>query len=442
MRLLLSIVLLFLLGQQKQTSGLSTHINSSRQIWWGNHNHHNNHNNKHGNYQRCQRSPSLRSDVVQHSTRNKITFALEATRVTSTDAALLVEVESKPKQNKSTKNKTKTIKKKTKVKKVTVKAKVGTRTRTRAARIDETVDVEASTKSATVTATVTRKTRKATPKAAKKATTTKKQTKKKTAAKDEPAHFYRNETDSISILRHDSKYIQSREELGTATATASATGTATETGIATGTETRIKDTSMCNVSAVGFKVRGNPVPLARHRTYRGFVFNPSAKKQKQFCDVVLEMLPNTCFQQNVSTDTDTDVPMPITKDVDTVIPVFKDQVISIQIISRMKRPNKHFIANRPGPGRLRQSSNDDSVSGSVSVSDLQVTRTDVDNLAKFVLDSLNGVLYEDDKQVASLQVTKVYDHEDPYTGSTDVIIRVMNEKDLYAISNINVGGID
>jgi len=76
------------------------------------------------------------------------------------------------------------------------------------------------------------------------------------------------------------------------------------------------------------------------------------------------------------------------------------------------------------------------------VSDLQVTRTDVDNLAKFVLDSLNGVLYEDDKQVASLQVTKVYDNEDPYTGSTDVIIRAMNENDLYTIANINVGGID
>jgi len=306
--------------------------------------------------------------------------------------------------------------------------KVSTSTRTRAARIGESIEIKASTKSATATATATAKPKTSTPKAAKKTTkkaakktTKKKQTRKRMAAKDEPAHFYRNETDAIIILRHNHDNVQSRE-----------LGTGTEPGTGTG-----EDSSMSNVSAVGFKVRGNPVPLARHRTYRGFIFNPSAKKQKQFCDVVLEMLPNTCFRQNV-----TNVyllPTTIIKDVDTVIPVFKEQVISIQIISRMKRPKKHFIANRPGPGRLRQSS---ATSTGGSVSDLQVTRTDVDNLAKFVLDSLNGVLYEDDKQVASLQVTKVYDNEDPYTGSTDVIIRAMNENDLYTIANINVGGID
>ena len=104
----------------------------------------------------------------------------------------------------------------------------------------------------------------------------------------------------------------------------------------------------------------------------------------------------------------------------------------------MKRPQKHFLANRPGPGRLRpppppppeRDDGSSSGDGTYIASHLQVTRTDVDNLAKFVLDALNGVLYVDDKQVASLTVTKVYDDEEPYTGSTDVIVKSLTMEDL------------
>jgi Holliday junction resolvase RusA-like endonuclease len=35
-------------------------------------------------------------------------------------------------------------------------------------------------------------------------------------------------------------------------------------------------------------------------------------------------------------------------------------------------------------------------------------KVDADNLAKIVLDALNGVAYEDDKQISKLTVTKVY----------------------------------
>ena len=118
-----------------------------------------------------------------------------------------------------------------------------------------------------------------------------------------------------------------------------------------------------------------------------------------------------------------------------------EEVISVQIISRMKRPQKHFIANRPGPGRLREAPSD-SV-GNIDqpphvASHLQVTRTDVDNLAKFVLDSLNGILYTDDRQVASLTVTKVYDDEEPYTGSTDVIIKSMTMEDINDVLHVEL----
>ena len=40
-------------------------------------------------------------------------------------------------------------------------------------------------------------------------------------------------------------------------------------------------------------------------------------------------------------------------------------------------------------------------------------RRDVDNYNKLVLDCLEGVVYEDDKQVQQLFITKAYDKENP-----------------------------
>lgn len=215
----------------------------------------------------------------------------------------------------------------------------------------------------------------------------KKKRKSKTTRKkykvDDKIYFFRNETDVISFTS-ESNDVESKD-----------------------------------FTIVRFKVRGNPVPLARHRTSRGFVFNPSAKKQQQFCNVVLDMLPDHCFESN-------DGQSEITKSVDHIKPVFGEQLISVRIISRMKRPLKHFVGGKAGPGRLRTCS---------KASHLQLTRSDVDNFAKFVLDSLNGVLYQDDKQVASLQITKVYDDEEPYIGSTDVIIETMTEENLIDMAN-------
>ena len=39
-------------------------------------------------------------------------------------------------------------------------------------------------------------------------------------------------------------------------------------------------------------------------------------------------------------------------------------------------------------------------------------KPDLDNLAKSVFDAANGLLFEDDKQIVSLQVSKMYDIED------------------------------
>eukprot|EP00543_Licmophora_paradoxa_P006569 CAMPEP_0202455834 /NCGR_PEP_ID=MMETSP1360-20130828/13268_1 /ASSEMBLY_ACC=CAM_ASM_000848 /TAXON_ID=515479 /ORGANISM="Licmophora paradoxa, Strain CCMP2313" /LENGTH=60 /DNA_ID=CAMNT_0049075513 /DNA_START=266 /DNA_END=448 /DNA_ORIENTATION=- len=55
------------------------------------------------------------------------------------------------------------------------------------------------------------------------------------------------------------------------------------------------------------------------------------------------------------------------------------------------------------------------------------SRVDVDNLAKFVLDSLNGVLYHDDRQVVELIAIKRYDNDDMCRGKT--IVKIQEYKD-------------
>jgi len=47
-------------------------------------------------------------------------------------------------------------------------------------------------------------------------------------------------------------------------------------------------------------------------------------------------------------------------------------------------------------------------------------RRDVDNFNKLILDSLQGIVYEDDKQIQKLIIVKDYDKENP---RTEVIIK-------------------
>lgn len=163
---------------------------------------------------------------------------------------------------------------------------------------------------------------------------------------------------------------------------------------------------------VRFKVRGNPLPLRRHRTSRGFMYNPSAPSQASFLNATLCILNSAVPHEwrNVNNTTS--------------LPVFAaDKALVVSILFRMKRPNTHFIGGKPGPGRMRET----------APSETSQTRTDVDNLAKFVLDSLNGILYDDDRQVCSLHVTKLLDNDGDCKGSTEISCRVLEDCDLPAL---------
>lgn len=159
-------------------------------------------------------------------------------------------------------------------------------------------------------------------------------------------------------------------------------------------------------NTVRFTVRGNPLPLRRHRTSRGFMYNPSAKAQEAFRKIVRDLLPGS----------------------NTTEPLFGNETsLAITLVFRTQRPKKDFVGGKPGDGRLRPFEGEKLTAPSPL---LPALRSDVDNLAKFVLDAMNGLLYEDDRQVVSLHATKFRDSADECLGSTEVFVRVIREDDL------------
>lgn len=156
-------------------------------------------------------------------------------------------------------------------------------------------------------------------------------------------------------------------------------------------------------SKLRFKVRGNPRPLRRHRTSFGRMYNPSEGLQNSFRDVVRRLI----FSGS-----------------DLEEPLFGgDETLVMTIIFRLKRPKKDFIGGKPGPDRMRPT----------APSQTAQTRTDVDNLVKFVFDSMNTILYEDDRQIMSVHVVKVLDNEGMCEGSTEVLLQSITDDDVESL---------
>ena len=188
---------------------------------------------------------------------------------------------------------------------------------------------------------------------------------------------------------------------------------------------------------VRFKIRGNPLPLRRHRTSRGFMYNPSALAQASFRQMVEQLVYNdtsTLRKEDDDLDShDGHTKQPrreLQLEGRRPVPLFNGrQRLVVSILFCMKRPKSHFRNSIPGIGRLKNT----------APTQLAPTRTDVDNLAKFVLDSLNELLYDDDRQIISLHVTKILDNDHVCMGSTEVCIQaITDDNDNY---NYNEKGI-
>jgi Holliday junction resolvase RusA-like endonuclease len=168
------------------------------------------------------------------------------------------------------------------------------------------------------------------------------------------------------------------------------------------------------ISKLRFEICGSPRPLQRHRTSRFHTYNPSVKYQESFQDA-LKKLIFEFHSESIET------------------PLFAaTDYLEMTIIFRMKRPKSHFVNNKPGPGRLKKK----------APSHLSSIRADVDNLSKFVLDSLNGLMYEDDRQIISIHATKLLDNVDPCDGSIEVYARSIEVDDVEKIIKSSISMIE
>jgi len=133
------------------------------------------------------------------------------------------------------------------------------------------------------------------------------------------------------------------------------------------------DINLNSPRSIKFTIRGNPRVLIRHRTARGFVYNPSKAAQENFKDCLLQLLPRR-YHPTILDDNDDDDD---SKENTTPSVLFTSQdFLKLSIIFRMKRPKSHFISNKPGPNRLKSN----------SPSKYYNNRSDIDNLTKFVMD--------------------------------------------------------
>jgi len=125
--------------------------------------------------------------------------------------------------------------------------------------------------------------------------------------------------------------------------------------------------------SIVFDVLGEPVPLARHRAVGKIMYNPSAKLMKEFLNACKCHLPQTPLKGP----------------------------INITLIFYFSSPKNHYRCGKYS-SLLKQ-----------NAPIWHTNRKDLDNLIKFVLDSLNNVAYVDDSQVVSIRSLKLYTNEFP-----------------------------
>lgn len=169
------------------------------------------------------------------------------------------------------------------------------------------------------------------------------------------------------------------------------------------------DPVVYNQTLIHCTIRGNPLPLRRHRTARGFVYNPSAAAQVCFQKSIRTSLKLSSLPVYTDSYEDYDNTMNTSKSKSTsstLIPLTHfgpHEAIALHAMFYLARPKHHFRSSIPGVGRIKPTA---------PPGRAVQRKVDIDNLAKFVLDSLNGVLYADDHQVVSLICTKCYHDDD------------------------------
>jgi Holliday junction resolvase RusA-like endonuclease len=143
---------------------------------------------------------------------------------------------------------------------------------------------------------------------------------------------------------------------------------------------------------VRFVINRKPVPLARPRFYQKGIYSKNKADIKLF--------QNDIKQQLSALDIN---PCPFTK----------ESPLSVTIRFFLKRPNNDFKANKRGVDRLK------TMAEGLAAPPFG---SDIDNLAKFVLDGMNKIVYDDDRQIVHLVCYRLRDNIDECLGRTEITI--------------------
>ena len=108
--------------------------------------------------------------------------------------------------------------------------------------------------------------------------------------------------------------------------------------------------------------------------------------------------------------------------------ISKNTGLSVSLIFTMQRPKYHYVACDPNKKKLKDS----------APQKIYVAKKDVENRAKFVLDSLNGIVYKDDAQIVHLSAFKVYADVETNLGCTHINIKVITDEDVQSMINVNI----
>ena len=129
------------------------------------------------------------------------------------------------------------------------------------------------------------------------------------------------------------------------------------------------------MNKITFSIPGNPKHQQRHRhvTTGKFTrtYDPSAKDKKDFLLQAMQYKPKS--------------------------PILGE--VHIRVWFCMPRPKSHYRTGKFA-GILKDST---------KIPHWHTSRPDIDNICKFVMDSLNGVFWKDDSQICQVTAYKIYD---------------------------------
>jgi len=124
------------------------------------------------------------------------------------------------------------------------------------------------------------------------------------------------------------------------------------------------------------------------------VYNPAARARHLFVEALVQAIEPIDLDQEECVFTPR---TPLTAD----------------ITMHMPRPQNHFQRNRPRVDAFLRPE---------AVNMDYIRTPDVDNLAKFVLDGMQGVVYTNDSYITCLRSRKVYDNVGQCNGRTTVVV--------------------